>query len=234
MTDPQLSETLAGMSARVEQYRGQGIGESNTKATLITPLLRALGWDVEDLNEVRLEYKRGPADKPVDYALLIDGVPRLFVEAKALGENLSDRRWASQIMGYASVAGVKWVVLTDGDEWRIFNSHAGVPVEEKLFRSTRVSDDASLPEETLSLLSKENISRMDALWQEDFVDRQVRTALEGLFTPEPDASLVRAIRRRVPTLSPSQVREALGRMTYSFRSPRTVAPSQLACRIPEL
>ena len=37
-------------------------------------------------------------------------------------------------MGYASVAGVEWVVLTDGNEYRIYNSHATVPVEEKLLK----------------------------------------------------------------------------------------------------
>ena len=40
----------------------------------------------------------------MDYGLLALRAPKLFVEAKPLGENLDDRRWASQIMGYASVA----------------------------------------------------------------------------------------------------------------------------------
>ena len=39
-------------------------------------------------------------------------------------------------MGYAIVAGVEWVVLTDGNEYRIYNTHAPVPVAEKLFHSS--------------------------------------------------------------------------------------------------
>ncbi|MCI0633581.1 MAG: type I restriction enzyme HsdR N-terminal domain-containing protein [Actinobacteria bacterium] len=198
---------------RLTSYAGHSIGEQNTKVGLIGPLLRALGWDIEDLREVHLEYKRRPGDKPVDYALLINATPRLFVEAKSLGENLEDRKWANQIMGYATVAGVRWVVLTNGDEYRLYNSHASVPVEEKLFRTVRASDPGSAPEETLALLSKENIAQLEALWQEDFVDRQVEAALNGLFQPEPDAALVRLLRRRLPSeISPRDIRFALGRI----------------------
>jgi hypothetical protein len=74
-------------------------------------------------------------DNPVDYALMLDRKPVLIVEAKGMRENLEDRRWAGQILGYAVVAGVEWVVLTNGDEYRIYNSHAPVPVQDKLFRT---------------------------------------------------------------------------------------------------
>ena len=67
--------------------------------------------------------------------------PRLFVEAKGLGENIEDPRWANQIISYAAVAGVEWVALTDGAEWHIYNAHAPVPVEQKLFRTVRLDSD---------------------------------------------------------------------------------------------
>ena len=114
-----LHDVIALIRKRIARYQGESINEQNTKATLIAPLLRALGWDVEDLEEVHREYRHHPSDNPVDYALLDLRTPRLFVEAKALGRDLSDRKWANQIMGYAGVAGVEWVVLTDGNEYRI-------------------------------------------------------------------------------------------------------------------
>jgi hypothetical protein len=46
-------------------------------------------------------------------------------------------------MSYAVVAGVDWVLLTTGDEYRIYNSHAAAPVEDKLFRSVRLSEPSS-------------------------------------------------------------------------------------------
>ncbi len=207
-----LGGALAVLRARITAYGGQSIGEQNTKAVLIVPLLRALGWDVEDLSEVQLEYKRRPSDRPVDYALMIRGAPRLFLEAKGLGENLEDRRWGDQIIHYAMVAGVKWVVLSNGDEYRIYNAHAEVPVEEKLLRQVRISDQASEAEETLALLSKGSIAELEGLWAEEFIDRQVRDALERLFEPEPDGGLVRLIRRRLPKLTPGQIRAGLGRL----------------------
>lgn len=127
-----LADVLAQIRNRIARHQGARVmNEQNTKAALVEPVLRALGWSVEDVDEVIHEYKRKRADKPVDYALLILRTPRLFIEAKALGQNLDDRKWANQIMGYASVAGVEWVVLTDGDQYRIYNSHATVPVEQK-------------------------------------------------------------------------------------------------------
>ncbi len=149
-----LDEILVQVRQRIDRYRGQTLGEQNTKSILIDPLLRALGWDVEDFEEVHREYKPKPTDNPVDYALFILRTPRLFVEAKALGGNLNDRKWANQIMGYAAVTGVEWVVLTNGDEYRIYNAHAPVPIEEKLFRSVKVSDDGLQAADTLALLSK--------------------------------------------------------------------------------
>ncbi len=34
------------------------MGEQDTKAALISPVLRALGWDVEDVEQVRHEYRQ--------------------------------------------------------------------------------------------------------------------------------------------------------------------------------
>ena len=61
-----LAGVLASVRDRIARYRGQGIGEENTKTVLIEPVLRALGWDVEDLDEVRHEYRRKAGDNPVD------------------------------------------------------------------------------------------------------------------------------------------------------------------------
>ncbi len=136
----ELEAALSTCRERVLKYRPQAkkIGEQNTKASLIEPIIGALGWDTIDPDEVHREYRRKSADNPVDYALLLVRTPRLFVEAKGLGENIDDPKWANQTISYAAVAGVEWVALTDGNEWRIYNAHAPVPVESKLFRRIRL------------------------------------------------------------------------------------------------
>lgn len=219
-----LASAVASVRDRIARYRGQAIGEENTKTALIDPVLRALGWDLEDLDEVRHEYRRKAGDNPVDYALFLLRTPRLFVEAKALGENLADHRWANQFIGYAGVAGVAWVAVTDGNEWRIYNAHATVPIEQKLFRRVVIADEPDA-EQTLALLSKAQLqdNQIEALWKSDFVDRQVRDVLQQLFMPEPDASLVRLVRSKATGLSPSEVRASLGRLRATFDFPVVAA-----------
>jgi hypothetical protein len=212
-----LDAALTSVRDRIAKFRGQAIGEENTKHALIEPVLRALGWDVEDLDEVRCEYKLKQADNPVDYAFFVHGNLRLFVEAKALGENLD--KCAHQIMGYAGVAGVvEWIVLTNGNEYRIYNAHAQVPVEQKLFKRIVLASDEPDILGTLLLLSKAQLQGtvIDDLWRQYFVDRQVKQAVESLSGLEPPTDFLHLIRKRVPALSLSDVRQSLGRATLSL------------------
>jgi len=209
-----LDIALASVRDRIAKFQGQAIGEENTKHALIEPVLRALGWDVEDLDEVRCEYKLKQADNPVDYAFFVHGNLRLFVEAKSLGENLD--KGAHQIMGYAGVAGVvEWIVLTDGNEYRIYNAHAQVPIEQKLFKRIVLTSDEPDILVTLLLLSKAELQGtvIDDLWRQYFVDRQVKEAVEGLSGIEPATDFLHLIRKRVPPLSLADVRQSLGRAT---------------------
>jgi hypothetical protein len=195
---------------------------------LIEPIIGALGWDVLDPDEVHREYRRRPSDNPVDYALMLLRTPRLFIEAKGLGENLDDTKWANQTISYAAVAGIEWVVLTDGAEWRVFNAHAPVPVEQKLFRSVNVEDvDAAL--ELLSLLGKDNMreNRIEELWKGFFVDRQVKTALTQMFSDaEPPRDLIGLVAKRVPQLKRGEVRASLlrARATFDFPTAPVATP----------
>lgn len=216
----ELIQTLEDVAERIERYRDARIGEQNTKATLIVPVLRALGWNVEDLDEVHLEYKFKSPDKPVDYALMLQRKPVLFIEAKGLDEDLNDRRWASQIVSYAAVAGVEWVMLTNGDGYRIYNAHAPVALDEKLFRSIQVSGDTPEAADALRLLTKDELRRksLQTLWQAQSIDNRVRQAVEALFDPEPSPWLVRRLARSIEGLSPGDVRAALtrARITLDF------------------
>ncbi len=184
---------LDQVAARLERLGGKSLGEQDTKVGLISPVLRALGWDVEDVEQVRHEYRHQSSDRPVDYALLLSRVPQLFVEAKGHGENLADRRWAGQVVSYAAVAGVSWVALTDGNEWRLYNAHAPVDVDDKLFRRVRISEDRAAAAEALGYLVRENITRsrdvLSTLWEADQADRAVGQAVEELFRPAPTRAL---------------------------------------------
>ena len=217
---------LGEIAERVNRYRGERVGEQNTKAGLIVPILRALGWNVEDLDEVHLEYRGVPIDKPVDYALLLQRKPVLFIEAKALGENLNDRRWASQIVSYAAVAGVEWVVLTNGDEYRIYNALSEHDVEDKLFRTVRVSGDLAEAEDALRLLTKDALRNksLAALWRAQSIDNRVRRAVEALFEPEPSTWLVRRLAKNTEGLTAGDVKAALSRARITLDLPAAELP----------
>ncbi|HKX45882.1 MAG TPA: hypothetical protein VJP77_04220 [Planctomycetota bacterium] len=62
--------TLDDVRRRIARA-SRGLNEENTKATLIEPVLRALGWDVEDFEEVQREFRVNKRNKSVDYALLV-------------------------------------------------------------------------------------------------------------------------------------------------------------------
>ena len=234
-THQTLTSVLPKLRKRIQkiQNRNENIGEQNTKAALIDPLLAALGWDVEDIDEVSREYKRKSQDNPVDYALFMLRSPRLFVEAKGLEKDLSDRKWISQVLGYATVVGVEWCVLTNGDEYRLYNAHAPVDVEQKLFRVVRISesDQDEYTLETLELLSKEKMgdNLLNVLWKAHFIDRHVSRALGELLQND-DASLIRLIRKRTPELTPSEIRESLKRADIRIDFPVVSVSSQSSAR----
>ncbi|MEX5636817.1 restriction endonuclease [Parafrankia sp. FMc2] len=226
-----LHETLGDCVRRLERYtRGQRIGEQNTKASLIEPVIEALGWDIHDLDEVNREYRYGGSANPVDYALLLRRRPCLFIEAKGLGEDLGQLRWATQILSYATAAGVRWVVLTNGAEWRIYNAHAPVPVEQKLYRTVRLADGADEAARVLELLGKDVLGsdRIEQLWRSEFVDGQVVSALAELFDGgEPAPEIVALVRRRTPSLTESEVRDTLIRVRAAFDVPEAVPSSRV-------
>jgi hypothetical protein len=159
------------------------------------------------MDEVRREYRRKPQDNPVDYAMLLNRTECLFVEAKSLEKDLRDHKWVMQNLTYATGAGVQWCVLTNGDEYRIYNAHAPVAAEERLFRSVRISEtESKFLADTLFLLSKEMMrgTLLDELWKAHFVDRNVRAALDGLLADQ-DAGLARLIQKRAAALTPADI-----------------------------
>ena len=223
-----LREAVAKVRVRIAQLkeRGDSIGEQDTKAGLIEPVLSALGWRFDELEDVRREYKYRSQDNPVDYALFVLNQPRLFVEAKALGATV-DRKCAGQVLGYASVAGVGWCLVTNGDEYRLYNSHAAVDADEKLFRSVRLTDadQDSFFLDTLGLIAKGAIgdSTLEALWKSQFVDRRVKLALEQVLRDE-DGALAKTLHRKLPELSLPEIRESLKRADTRVNYPVVASP----------
>ena len=124
-----LLELVETLRERIDEH-GAALSQSEalTRAALIDPLLRELGWDTEDPAAVMPEYRLGKSS--ADYALLNDGKPALMVEAKKLGEPLANHR--SQGIGYCIEDGIGYFALTDGRQWEIYETHKMAPIAEKM------------------------------------------------------------------------------------------------------
>jgi hypothetical protein len=95
--------------------------EAATRAALIDPVLRALGWNTTNLRMVEPEKTVNTAWR-ADYALHnSQGEIQLLVEAKTLGSNLEKFAVVQQLLGYAFGFGVGRIIITDGINWHFYN-----------------------------------------------------------------------------------------------------------------
>jgi adenine-specific DNA-methyltransferase len=98
--------------------------EESTRISLINPFWRALGWDVEDPREVvhekRVATRKGT--KRADYCFNVRGRPAFVVEAKEAGKKLTDPDAVFQAKRYGYNLPVNFAVLTDFEEFRLFDS----------------------------------------------------------------------------------------------------------------
>lgn len=91
--------------------------EARTRAVLIDPLLRSLGWNPEISRDVQLEYVAQSGR--FDYALMRDGELVAVIEAKRLDAELSTEVHL-QVIRYIQdpeCTRIMLVAFTDGDEW---------------------------------------------------------------------------------------------------------------------
>ncbi len=180
-----LAHAIEKVLANAEQLKNAGsANEANTRALVIEPVLAALGWDPADLSQVDREYCVYDGTF-LDYALRIDGTPRLFLEAKATGKSLDDKKFVSQTINYANNEGVVWCVLTNGLSYRVYKTNEPVPMEKKLLFATELADATEgRISEVIQALQRVSRSSVDAgkldEWERVFTDIRVRAALQTL------------------------------------------------------
>jgi hypothetical protein len=95
--------------------------EAATRAALVDPILRALGWDTADVQMVEPEKTINTAWR-ADYALHdAAGKIELLIEAKCLGSNLEKYSVVQQLLSYSFGFGIPKVIITDGLVWHFYN-----------------------------------------------------------------------------------------------------------------
>lgn len=155
-----LVETLR---ARIDAHGDLlGQNETRTRYALIDPLLRALGWDVEDPTQVVPEYSL--AANRADYALLrADGKPAVIVEAKRLNRPLADG--LDQSIAYCVAHGTPYFCVTDGRLWALYETFRQVAIDQKLVTRFGMADSPA-----------DVCLKAMALWRPGVLAGQVRPA----------------------------------------------------------
>ncbi len=134
-----LKETIETLRERIQAHRTYLEGyETRTRQALIDPMLRALGWDVEDPNSVELEY--GIDRKWADYALMGSERPIAVIEAKALGRALKDDE-KMQALNYANMDGIDYMAVTNGDHWQMFDVFKRGQLDNRILMEFQLTRD---------------------------------------------------------------------------------------------
>lgn len=187
--------------ARIQRFlTDEPSGEANTCNRVIFPVLLALGYDFVEIEAEGVDAAGG---KP-DYALLPDTSYTWYLEAKAWKEALQEKH-AVQAINYAHSAGARWVVLTNGRVWRLYDdSFTLCAPADRLVAEATVEDPGAL-EGFLLAIGRDSVvgrgiesyalaSRLSAVLSRQLVDAgsPVIKALRGALKTEPGLSDVPA------------------------------------------
>jgi hypothetical protein len=126
--------------------------EANTGDWIIRPLLLAAGY----ANHEVFSQTTDVSGKFPDYTVLPNTDHTWYVEAKAFGTAL-DNRHVDQALNYAHQNGRRWVVLTNGRAWRLYDDAIPGTSSERLVAEADLQDETIVP--FLSALSNDSVRK---------------------------------------------------------------------------
>ena len=116
------NEKLVQLAERIDVIRTSIATEEATKTSMIMPFFQILGYDVFNPLEFVPEYTADVGTKKkekVDYAIMVDNKPLIFVECKTCTENL-DKHSAQLIRYFNSTVDARFAILTNGIIYKFF------------------------------------------------------------------------------------------------------------------
>ena len=193
----QLEETvrvILELRRTIARYQENFEGnEAQTRVSLIDPMLRALGWDVSNPDEVAQETGRGAG--VADYVLKDrrSGVPLTIVEAKSLNRRLDDAH--NQVVGYCYSQNVNNAIVTDGNDWILLEFDGGSfedGSDDDEFEDYYDDDDEYVVEIPTLETARFSVSRGDAVVSAINAQNFVNPASQSVdWSSELDAALKR-------------------------------------------
>jgi len=159
-----LNEALAPIVEKIKKFRS--LYEQNEMAVrdqIVNPILRNLGWDPENPEEVQPNVST--EEGVPDYSLIKNGKKILFVEAKKLGVDIEQREVIRQLAKYSFSEGTKYGILTNGVIWVLIRSfEEGTTLTERIVWKTDLENE-ELPAvlRKITTISKANIEHIEVL-----------------------------------------------------------------------
>jgi len=184
--------------------------EDQTKMAIVLPILRRLGWDTENIDDVCPEFS--VEGRRVDYALLLKGQSIVFIEVKKTSEDLDNQDHQEQLLDYSFRQGVKIAVLTNGITWSFYLPIADVNWRLRKFYTIDIieQETSSVVKKFVDLLSKKNIESGEALHNAEIIhedkmkERAIQEALPEAWNriiEEPDPLLIDLLSERTERIS---------------------------------
>ncbi len=117
-----LYDALSQIAEQLRAQRHLINNEGETILVSVQPFIRALGYNTSSLKDVRSEYgadAKSSGGEKVDFAILRDDKPVIFIEAKAANLTLNENHW-KQLHHYFNAEDVRIGILTNGIEYRFY------------------------------------------------------------------------------------------------------------------
>lgn len=168
--DKTVLNQLRRFATAFREARDRGANESDTVMFLVKFFEEVLEYDsLKGEISKELEIK----DRYCDVALKIDGTVRILVEGKSAGIKCLVDKHIEQAENYASKAGIRWVVLTNGIEWKLYHLSwaENEGITHDLAWQVQLLDEIEADSENLweklSLLSRSSVANglLDKYWE---------------------------------------------------------------------
>lgn len=152
-----FSDNLKKYKPVLTRAEKQDLNESDTVTIIVDMLSDIFGYD--KYTDITSEF----AIKKTycDLAIRIDGIVKILIEVKSIGTNLRDNH-LKQATDYGSNAGIDWVILTNGETWKVFRIIFTKPIEHELVYEFNIHDLKATNIEDIGylfMLSKEATSK---------------------------------------------------------------------------
>lgn len=128
-----IADLVGKFASNTADYLGAAYNETQARTEFISPLLQALGWDVDNtkgqplglrevIEEATVEVNEEGSSKKPDYELRLARQRKLFVEAKKPSVRIaSDKTSAFQIRRYGYSAGLPVSILTNFHQLAVYD-----------------------------------------------------------------------------------------------------------------